>query len=474
MNISTTFSTRQLVLLTISSGLLWFGGLQISIQLGWLLWFAPIPLLVLSYSSTKRTTFLCSAVAFLIGRLSWLPFLMKVLPLPVAVILTFLLPLIFGLVMLLVRWIMRRSIMGMVFAYPLIMTLLDYIFYVTSADGTAGSLAYQQMNYLPLIQIASITGLWGITWILSFIPSLLAALYLLKDSKTDQRRIAVIGASIILVTVIFGWYRLATFSSSSSVKVGLVSIPENQLLYPKKNPDFAAERKVVEAYADAIRQLGNQKYNVVLFPEKAIHVQQSERDSLLLPLVALARERKISIVGGVLVFKAETKQNITYWIDSTGTVRTYMKRHHVRGFEDGEEVGETIGWIPNTPQFATAICKDMDFPQWLTKYSGASVLFVPAWDFEEDGWLHCRMAILRGIENGYSIVRSARQGRLTVSDPTGRVLAEENCDKGNAGSLIANVPLGSVKTIYAVWGDWFVGLCALAFLILIAMPRRVR
>ena len=52
-----------------------------------------------------------------------------------------------------------------------------------------------------------------------------------------------------------------------------------------------------------------------------------------------------------------------------------------------------------------------------------SLLLVPAWDFDVDGWLHGRMAILRGVESGFSIVRAPKQGILTVTDDRGRVLA---------------------------------------------------
>jgi len=35
------------------------------------------------------------------------------------------------------------------------------------------------------------------------------------------------------------------------------------------------------------------------------------------------------------------------------------------------------------------------------------------------------MAILRGVENGFSEIRTARQGRLTISDYTGKVNFEQ-------------------------------------------------
>src|SRR5262249_27335671 len=83
------------------------------------------------------------------------------------------------------------------------------------------------------------------------------------------------------------------------------------------------------------------------------------------------------------------------------------------------------------------------------------IMYVPAWDFIKDGWLHSRMAIFRGVENGYAIVRAARQGQLTISDQTGKVLYEASSTNNKTARLTGRFPLVSTKTIYSQLGDWF-------------------
>jgi apolipoprotein N-acyltransferase len=52
----------------------------------------------------------------------------------------------------------------------------------------------------------------------------------------------------------------------------------------------------------------------------------------------------------------------------------------------------------------------------------AAVMLVPAWDFDYlDAWMEARTTVVRGIENGYAVVRSSREGFLTVSDAYGRI-----------------------------------------------------
>lgn len=88
------------------------------------------------------------------------------------------------------------------------------------------------------------------------------------------------------------------------------------------------------------------------------------------------------------------------------------------------------------------------------------MLIVSASDFVADGWLHGRMAVLRGVEGGFSIVRSANLGILTATDDRGRILAELDTIMGPPFvTLIENVPVRHELTIYSRFGDWFAWLC---------------
>ena len=84
----------------------------------------------------------------------------------------------------------------------------------------------------------------------------------------------------------------------------------------------------------------------------------------------------------------------------------------------GEVPGTTYDtWSTPHGTVGVAICKDLDFPPLGREYGnrGVGLLFVPAWDFNVDGWYHSRMAIMRGVESGFSIARVAKQGLHTVS-----------------------------------------------------------
>ena len=43
-------------------------------------------------------------------------------------------------------------------------------------------------------------------------------------------------------------------------------------------------------------------------------------------------------------------------------------------------------------------------------------MLIPAWDFYVDAWMASNVADMRGVENGYSIIRAGRESYLNVCD----------------------------------------------------------
>ena len=119
----------------------------------------------------------------------------------------------------------------------------------------------------------------------------------------------------------------------------------------------------------------------------------------------------------------------------------------------------------------------MDFPTLGRRYAalGVEALLVPAWDFDVDDWSHARMAVLRGVESGFAIVRAARNGLLTVSDRYGRIVDVAASGSAPVASLVVPAPLGfGEATIYARLGDSFGWLCVVASAAAWLVSRRSR
>jgi apolipoprotein N-acyltransferase len=115
----------------------------------------------------------------------------------------------------------------------------------------------------------------------------------------------------------------------------------------------------------------------------------------------------------------------------------------------------------------------MDFPGWVRQYerAGARILFVPAWDFGDDAWLHSRMAILRGVELGCAVVRCASEGLLSVSDYRGDVV-ETRSSGLPMSSLVAQILPGPGRTLYSIAGDWFAWVNIITVVIILGRNAR--
>jgi apolipoprotein N-acyltransferase len=79
------------------------------------------------------------------------------------------------------------------------------------------------------------------------------------------------------------------------------------------------------------------------------------------------------------------------------------------------------------------------------------------------------MAILRGVESGFTVARNAKQGRLSITDNRGRVLAEALESRTGFAVVDATAPVAHADTIYAKFGEWFAWLCVAGSVLIIAL-----
>jgi apolipoprotein N-acyltransferase len=97
------------------------------------------------------------------------------------------------------------------------------------------------------------------------------------------------------------------------------------------------------------------------------------------------------------------------------------------------------------------------------------VLAVPAWDFGKDDWSHARVAILRSVENGVAMARSARNGLLTLNDRYGRIVGRAK-SRIDFTVLIGEIPLygRGGGTVYDATGELFGWSCVVLSLLAVA------
>jgi apolipoprotein N-acyltransferase len=178
-------------------------------------------------------------------------------------------------------------------------------------------------------------------------------------------------------------------------------------------------------------------------------------------------------MGTIRVGEQRLLENKAVLIDPPGAeLLSYRKSAAVPGFEAQRKVqGDWRIVTSDTPygRVATAICYDLDFPSFIRQVglTGADLLLVPANDWEAVKQMHLVPAVFRAVENGVAIVRATSRGVSAAVDPLGRVLATMDHFATTERVMVAQMPLASVHTVYARFGDWFAWLCVAGLLTMI-------
>ncbi len=437
--------------------LVWFGT---GLNPRWpLLWFAPLPVLLFASRSSWWGAALTGALSWLAGNLNlWHYFSVVQVP-PLARAAIFAIPaLVFAAAVLLFRALLKAGAWwSALLALPATWVSAEYLFNLVSPHGTGGNLSYSQLNFLPVLQLASVTGPWGISFLLLLFPSVLAiGLHLRRSAPRQARHIAGAALGVMVLVLGFGAVRLARQAQGQGVKVGLIA--SDQPANIGVADEGAETARLFRDYAAAAEGLAARGAQVIVLPEKlgvAVDPKLGETDALF---QSLADTSKSTIVVGLVRISPPMKYNEARVYAPGVPLQSYDKHHMLPPFESRLSPGTTLTFLREPAGlWGVAICKDMDFTPLSRQYgeAGAGLMLVPAWDFALDRWEHGHIAVMRGVEDGFSIVRAAKQGYLTVSDDRGRILAETQSDSAPFATLVADVPVTHDNTLYMLLGDWF-------------------
>lgn len=428
-----------------------------------LVWLAPAPLLWLTYGNTRTWQVMGASAIALIGGAGYLlqsPYLHLIPPL----ILTSVLVLDIGLFCVAVwfaRFVQRRaSPLLTLFAFPACWTAFEFLIELQSPNGTYGSLAYSTMSAPVLIQSASIFGMYAVTFLICLFANTLAMALRLK-----RNTVAVgFGLTICAANLVFGIVRLAQPQPDVLRVAGIVD--ETAVANSWQAKTMLADLAVTETYAREIRAAAREGARFAVTPEGGMASTPDGQSTIVAPLVAAARDTGVQVIAG---FHSQTPAaDFTLAITPDGRIQRYDKRHPVPGLEDDFTPGHVSGWLGNGR--AMEICKDMDFPDTIRSDAakGIRLMGVPAGDMGIDGWQHGIMSVMRGVEDGYSIVRAAHNGLVFASDAQGRLTALKRDAPTGLTMIVADLPLGSGPTFYTRIGNAFPWLCGLFALALAA------
>jgi apolipoprotein N-acyltransferase len=437
--------------------LIWFGN---GLNPVWLLmWFAVFPVLWFALRSPWWCAALVAAASMMLGGVNMLHYFHGVIKIPVSawVVVYGIVSVTFAAGVLLFRaLVLRGAVWTGLIALPALWVSMEYARNLVTPHGSAGSLAYTQLKFLPYLQLASLTGPWGMTFLLLLLQSGIAiAIYLWSRERSRAVRVLGVSVAAVAVVLIFGAIRLAA-PQGKTMRVGLIASDVRSNLVPSE--PGAPTQRLFRDYVAAAEGLATQGAKTIVIPEKVGVVVEPDAKPMDDVLQAMADRTGATIIAGAVRVAAPLKYNEARVYMPHMQVASYDKQHMLPPFESDLEPGRSLTLLPDRDEtVGVAICKDMDFARPARSYgeAGAGVMLVPAWDFVADNTWHGHIAVMRGVEDGFSLVRSAKTGFLTVSDSRGRIVGEVRSDAAPFATLIADVPSEHHETLYLRWGDWF-------------------
>jgi apolipoprotein N-acyltransferase len=473
-------SWKYSLLLTIAAGTLLYLGNNLS-PVWWAVWLAPVPLLLLAFSSTAWAARGWVTVAVAGSMTAYLTYFRLVMPWP----LTLLICLGQICLWLLVVMVARRIVLAYasawtVFVYPVLWVAVDTLMAALLPDGNWSSMAYTQANVPVLVQTLSLGGVAGLLFLLNLPGSVIAVLFWHRHHSRSRAPALGLAAALLAGAVGYGVWQLHQPLDGSPMRVGLVSIDD--AIGPHASQTYSAP---IRARYDAlVEQLAASGVHVIVLPEKIAVLKPVDVAAWQTHFSSIAAHANVWLEVGMGVDDGQHPRNHAWLFDPAGKLVEDYEKHYMAPPERVEHYATGSTWNVHRIDgnlFGLAICKDMHFAQLGRAYAqrNADVMVVPAWDFAYlDGWLASRMTMYRGVESGYAIVRASREGMLTVSDAHGRFLAQAMSSPMPGSTLIATVPVRArVSTVYSRLGYLFGWLCvAIGALIAIVcfMPGDLR
>jgi len=436
--------------------LVWFGT---GLEPFWpLLWFAPLPVLLYAGRARWCSTAGVALFGWLIGDLNLWSYIHHSIEMPFGIAIGIIggFALVFTIAVLLYRTLLQRGAAWYaLLAFPATWVAFEYLLNVAWVNGTGFNLAYTQLNFLPFLQLASIAGPWGMSFFLLLFPAAIAiSLRLWRHQRGTA--LAIVGAAFaaIAAVLIFGTVRLAMPQQSQTMRAGLVASDLHGMAAAG-----APAMQVFDDYATHITALAARGAQVVVLPEKSAVVNDATQPAVDAFFGSLSNRTGVAIAAGVTYEAADKiEYNQARLYRPFKPVLTYAKHHLLPPFESEFTPGKTLTTFDLADaRLGAEICKDMDFTPLSRKYGrrGVGLMLVPAIDFDVDRTFHGHMAIMRGVESGFTVARSARRGYLTVSDDRGRILGQARSDSASFATVLVNAPVAHDWTLFLAWGDWF-------------------
>ncbi|MFQ5597730.1 MAG: apolipoprotein N-acyltransferase [Nitrospiria bacterium] len=385
------------------------------------------------------------------------------------------------------------------FFVPSLWVLLEYAKGHLFTGFPWASLAYSQVPFLSMIQIADFGSIYAVAFVILLVNN---TLYLWVRSGWQHHCIGwkslVIPIAIVLSTYLYGKLRLTEpLSQTKSISVAVVqgNIPQD------RKWDRTHQDRTIQTYQrlslSTFSGLKRQRPDLVIWPESALPFIFNAENKYQDVLIRFVRKEKIDLlVGAPSIQTTASGQvvllNSAYHLSPIEGIRARYDKMHLVPFGEYvplagvlyfiEKMVEGVAdFIPgnsptvmqtNRSKFGTVICFEVIFPEEVRRFvkGGAELMTT----ITNDAWFghsaapaqHFAMVVFRAIENRVAFARAANTGISGFIDPYGKII--QQTPQFQETAAIQTLFSANKKTFYTQYGDLFAGLCAIITLLVVS------
>ncbi|PIE75189.1 MAG: apolipoprotein N-acyltransferase [Deltaproteobacteria bacterium] len=469
--------------------------------LNFLIWFSLIPLFhIISFSKKKFSSGLLSGAIIYTASVIWLaptiskyggiPYLLSFVP---VILLGTYLGLFTAILSILFPDYPKKPFLSL-FLVPCLWTGLDFCASFLFSGFPWVSPGYSQYKNTNLIQIASITGVYGLTY---FIVMVNTGFFIIlkrfaeskKLFKKDFAIMAVLGLSLSAL-LFYGHYNIENTKkiAAESSKTSLLLVQANILPDNKHGSDI---NNIVKKHFSLIEK-NNEKYDIAIWPETAVPYPVFLNKKIKNRIIDFAKKNNNQLIGILDVKNIKEKyilKNRAVLFEKNGNTEKFYDKIHLVPFGEyiplkkyfpflalfitpsGEFSSGLQNYLINMDKIkiAAKICFEIIFPNLVRKQvkNGANIII----NLTNDAWFgktagpyqHLSISVFRAVENMRSIARCANTGISAHILPTGEIISMGELFKEE--TLTKNLPLIEKQSIYTNYGDYFAKICLIVLLI---------
>jgi apolipoprotein N-acyltransferase len=361
------------------------------------------------------------------------------------------------------------------------MVIVEYA--ISSIYPILGGLsdAYTQYKNSLLLQIVTVTGIYGISFIMYWTAAVVIWLWNKRNELCQIKRCLFIYFIVISLMLMYGVVMSQSIGTAeNSMRIAGVTVPVSPLLnedddvyavfYTNSFSDenmVNARRKLSEVADELFLKTEKEAQagaKVVFWSELNEAILKSDEAELLQRASDTTKEQEIYLIVSLLVKTPyqDLKENKTIAFNPQGE---QMAQHYKFGRSIGELCLKGDGMLQSFDteygRIASFICSDMAFSSKIRQFgkNNVDILIVPASDWKEMTGIAIKTAVVRGVENGCNVMRHTNKGISIVSDARGNILAMADYFKSDTKTLAAQTMTSGRFTVYSYIGDIFVYLC---------------